>query len=435
MNEARDWLGRNMLRIRTLDPADEDFSDLEGLRGIIGEARIVGLGESMHRVHEFSSLRHRLFQFLVAELGFTAIAVESGFAEGLSVQQWLDTGEGDVGEAASAGFTYHFGKCAEATHLLEWMRRGSRDGGGPRFYGVDVGSSSGGILSTVEAAVGILDLADAAYAARLRRVLLPLLDYLPADDGGIAWAAEAIGRYLALDPEHRRSITAEVAALTIHVEALWPEYARRIGSGEAWNLRRLADTALLGNGFLAAMVTRSEGGIAASSARDAAMARNVGAILEREERVLVCAANGHLQRSPMLAPPVLPEPIPTLGEMLAATYGDDYVPIATTFGSGTVWLHRPKAGGRPGHSVPYLDHLDDAAPQSLDRMLAEPAIPIGLLNLRDLPAGSPIDGRLAEVRSTMNGDGEMLADPRVAFDAAIHIDQITPWRTWLADDG
>ena len=38
------WLGSNIHRLHTIDPADDDFSDLEPLREIVGDARVVSIG-------------------------------------------------------------------------------------------------------------------------------------------------------------------------------------------------------------------------------------------------------------------------------------------------------------------------------------------------------------------------------------------------------
>ena len=48
------------------------------------------------------------------------------------------------------------------------------------------------------------------------------------------------------------------------------------------------------------------------------MAENLEWILRRHERVVVIAANGHLQRQPWSAPPIVPNELTMLGEHLAA---------------------------------------------------------------------------------------------------------------------
>lgn len=76
--EAGAWLRDNASLLRTLDPDDHDFSDLQPLRDIVGEARVVAIGESTHRAHEVYQIRHRLARFLLTRMGFTASVMESG---------------------------------------------------------------------------------------------------------------------------------------------------------------------------------------------------------------------------------------------------------------------------------------------------------------------------------------------------------------------
>jgi erythromycin esterase len=83
------WVRSHATRLATLDPDADDDTDLAPLLDLVGEARVVALGESMLRIHEFFQLRHRIFRFLVRRAGFTALVLESGFPEGLTVDGWL----------------------------------------------------------------------------------------------------------------------------------------------------------------------------------------------------------------------------------------------------------------------------------------------------------------------------------------------------------
>lgn len=74
------WTKQHALTLHTFDP-NAPMRELTPLRSVIGEARVVGLGESARRVHEFFLLRSRLFRFSVGEMGFTALIMEAGFAE------------------------------------------------------------------------------------------------------------------------------------------------------------------------------------------------------------------------------------------------------------------------------------------------------------------------------------------------------------------
>jgi erythromycin esterase-like protein len=48
--------------LTTIDPA-ADLTDLEVLRSIVGDARVVAIGEGAHFVTEFSTIRQRLTRF------------------------------------------------------------------------------------------------------------------------------------------------------------------------------------------------------------------------------------------------------------------------------------------------------------------------------------------------------------------------------------
>jgi len=125
------WLRANVAPLRSVDPDDDDFSDLEPLREIVGDARVVAIGESTHRIHEFYQVRHRLTRFLVSRLGFSAFVMESGFPEGLAVDGWVVGGPGERDALLRGGITYHMGRCAEMRDHLRWMRShdASRRGG------------------------------------------------------------------------------------------------------------------------------------------------------------------------------------------------------------------------------------------------------------------------------------------------------------------
>jgi erythromycin esterase len=52
------WLRDNAVPLATTEPGS-GFADLEPLRKVIGDARIVSLGEATHGTREFFQLKHR----------------------------------------------------------------------------------------------------------------------------------------------------------------------------------------------------------------------------------------------------------------------------------------------------------------------------------------------------------------------------------------
>jgi hypothetical protein len=74
------WIQANHFPIRSTS-TDTNFDDLQFLKGVMGNRRLVQLGESGHGVAEFDSGKVRLIQFLHQEMGFDVIAFESGLYE------------------------------------------------------------------------------------------------------------------------------------------------------------------------------------------------------------------------------------------------------------------------------------------------------------------------------------------------------------------
>ncbi|GAA2942484.1 hypothetical protein GCM10011428_71460 [Streptomyces violaceus] len=89
-----DALDRASHRLRTVDTGG-DTRDLRPLDRMIGDARVVGLGEATHGSHEFFALKHRVFRHLVEEQGFRTFALEAPWSTGLRLNAYVLRGEGD----------------------------------------------------------------------------------------------------------------------------------------------------------------------------------------------------------------------------------------------------------------------------------------------------------------------------------------------------
>ena len=69
---------QNAVKFRSIDPSDTDFEDLQPLKKLIGDARIVQLGEQSHGDGTCFETKIRLIKFLHQEMGFDVLAFESG---------------------------------------------------------------------------------------------------------------------------------------------------------------------------------------------------------------------------------------------------------------------------------------------------------------------------------------------------------------------
>lgn len=79
--------------VRSISPADQNFTDLEFLREEIGGARVVLLGEPTHGEGNVTEAKIRLLRFLQTRMGFTTVAFESGFYELDRAQRAIEAGE------------------------------------------------------------------------------------------------------------------------------------------------------------------------------------------------------------------------------------------------------------------------------------------------------------------------------------------------------
>ena len=433
------WLRTHAHRLRTLDPDDEDDADLEPLLDIVGDARVVAIGESMHRVHEFFALRHRVFRFLHRRAGFTALVTESGLPEGRHVDSWIRTGRGRLRDALRDGISYRFGACQEMLDQLTWMRERTATGrSAPRWCGMDLPDSSASALPGIVAALEVLDAADPDYAAYVRTGVLPRFAYLPDDRTGLAQAAPSIQAYLALSDPDRAAITVGVSDLAARIRARRREEIAVLGGDADAEARvdfaiRAADSARATDAFLQAMTAGPTRTWPAANIRDEWMADTIEWILRREPRIVVAAANGHVQRTPFSAPPFVPDQMTTMGAHLADRIGDDLVVIATAFGDGEQWLHRPDPSDPPGHSRPFVTPIAPLDDASLDAALKRSGIGDAVVDLRMLSPDAA--AALDATTGWHNGDVIQPGRARDAFDAVAFVRTVSPWQTWIDDRG
>jgi erythromycin esterase len=120
-----EYLREHAVAVRTLDIEDDDFSDLEPLKAMIGNARIVSLGEATHGDGATFQAKARLVKFLHREMGFDVLAWESGFWD---VQRaWSDVAAGTPpAEALRRGVFGVWMRSAQVAPLVEYLDEASR---------------------------------------------------------------------------------------------------------------------------------------------------------------------------------------------------------------------------------------------------------------------------------------------------------------------
>lgn len=132
-----EWIRKTAIPFKTDEPID-DHSDLASLKKMIGNRRIVALGEATHGTREFNRMRHRMVKFLAEEMDFTFFAVEASMTQARAVNRYILTGEGNPKEALK-GLIFFTIYTREFLDMIEWMREFNTSGKGRiEFYGLDM---------------------------------------------------------------------------------------------------------------------------------------------------------------------------------------------------------------------------------------------------------------------------------------------------------
>jgi len=133
------WIRQRAWPLRGVSP-DLPHRDLAPLKRAFAGVQVVGTGESNHGASEYQIFKHRLFRFLVEEMGFTAIAIEASYSSCKAIDDYVVHGTGRV-EDALTGQGYTLWDTVEMVALLEWMReynRSAKPARMVRFFGLDV---------------------------------------------------------------------------------------------------------------------------------------------------------------------------------------------------------------------------------------------------------------------------------------------------------
>jgi erythromycin esterase-like protein len=303
---------------------------------------LLGFGEALHGGEELLILRNRLFQRLVEAHGYSAIAVESSFPRGTSVNDYvLGLGPATYDEVREIGFSHNFGHLEANRELVEWMRDYNAD---PvrrtklHFYGMDSPSES--------------------YATDSPRQLLRFpLDYLASlDDPDVQQRRERVETLLGadadwenpaalMDPSAGIGRSDAANALRIETEELITDLQRRrpelvaLGGADRYlDALHHATSARLFLTYHAGLARASDDRLARLlGIRDVLIGDTLAYTVARERgrgKVLAFAHNQHLQRAHRIEWQLGPHHLAwwPAGAHLATTLGPRYAVIGSGLG-------------------------------------------------------------------------------------------------------
>ena len=147
--------------------------DYDPLMRVVGNARLVLLGEATHGTHEFYRARAQITQRLVTEKGFCAVLAEADWPDAWRVNRYVQGAPDDADAVdALAGFERFpqwMWRNADVLDFVGWLRsHNDRQGAARRkvgFYGLDLYS----LHASMEAVIAYLDKTDPPAAQRARQ--------------------------------------------------------------------------------------------------------------------------------------------------------------------------------------------------------------------------------------------------------------------------
>jgi erythromycin esterase-like protein len=388
------------------------------LSDLVGEARLVLLGEATHGTHEFYALRAELTKRLIAERGFRGVAVEADWPAAARANRYVQ-GVGDDPDAATAlGDFRRFPQWMWRNHviveLVEWLRA---DEGGAGFYGLDLYS----LRESMAAVVGYLDTIDPQAAARARR-RYGCFDHFdeqaygyvtasgekdPCEDDVVAQLRELRERAAELAardgrlPRDAHFVAEQNARLAVGAERYYREMYR--GRVSSWNLRdtHMADTL-------------------------DALSSHLGAA-----GIVVWAHNSHLGDARATSMGTERGEL-NLGQLVRERHAGDVCIVGFTTHAGSVTAARD--WGDPAVRRVVRPSLDG----SIERLLHETGIDRGVIDLRSGALDKPLLQRMIGV--IYRPESERLShyvQARAArqFDLLVHIDEthaLEPLEAWAA---
>ncbi|WP_052868544.1 erythromycin esterase family protein [Streptomyces niger] len=342
---------RSAYPLRTSEPQG-DLRDLRPFGRMVGDAKVVGLGEATHSSHEFFTMKHRVLRYLVEQKGFRAFALETSWSTGRRLDTYVRTGEGDPRRIMQDEFqdTYAWWNTKEYLALVKWMRAYNvqHPDDPVRFLGDDFAYAGPELYDAV-----------LRYVARHRPALLPRMTALYRGLRPTTTAGTYMKDYLNRPLAERRAMASRTAsALTLLAAQPVPEGATE--NSRAWavqNARAIAQTA---RGYAFDFDDKDD--LRASMGyRDRLMADNVAWWQARTgQKVLLSAHNAHV--SYRTSDPRYPR---MQGADLRELLGDDYVSVGASFGDGSF-----NAAGPDGKTRVYTlgGPAKDSTEHFLDRV-------------------------------------------------------------------
>ena len=359
--EIKSWLRETAIPFDTTDP-NSDLEDLMLLKELIGNARIVALGEATHGTHEFFEMKHRMLRFLVEEMGFNTFATEADWSEVNLVNDYVQTGQGDPTKLLQESFGWT-GNTQEAIDMIHWMRAHNENSSESHlvsFFGFDT-----------------------QFHTMAMDTVLAYLELVDTDR-----VAETIRLYYCFSPDRARlyagSSVESKATCQANLQAVYDQLSQQQSEYEALSSPEAFAHALQSARVVLQVEHQARLGDHDFLVRDLYMAENVTWLLEQagpNGKIVLSAHNFHVGT-------IDDHGLKTMGTYLRERYGDEMIVVGFSFYEGSfhsrLLAETAQMGDEPGDLTEFAVTLPPE--DSYESYFHSMELPRFILDLRHLPS-------------------------------------------------
>jgi erythromycin esterase len=402
------WAKANAISLQETDKA-VGYDDLQPLKKMMGNARVVGLGEASHGMHEPQAFRNRLFKYLVEQCGFTTIVLEAGIAESEEATTFVANGTGSPQSGAKKMTIAN--ASPENIELMEWMRQYNTN---PlheiklKWYGMDMQMIGypGDTVSrhaAIDITLRYLRKIDPESAVKITAALLPYMSRL------------SVANYPALNQQDHDRLSATLDDMIALIERERINFIAKSSENEYNWAHRIAIAARQTDRLARVTPLDPPGNIppgawVAVNTRDAAMADNIKWIADNLAggKVLVYSHNAHVKNATTSGGiwDAFTRAPHAMGQYLKSALGDDYFVIGTS-------IYPEKKTAQPG---------------SVDLALLDVGKPCFVVDLKAAAASDPRVKSWLSVIRPMEANVHFFLNMPIgtAFNALVLLDKSAP---------
>ena len=326
--------------LRTYEPDGGSTNDLKALDKLIGNSKVVALGEVTHGSSEIFKMKNRIIQYLAANHSFDIFSIEANMPEAYKVSDYAIRGEGDPKKLV-AGMYFWTWRTEEVLNMVEWMRKFNQPKQRIEFTGFDMQEYLGSINELLDA------------FKEKKEVIDQINDFKKILDE-IRTRSQQNRGMISIAYNEANTIDSLILFINNNIETSSFQATKK-----DWLMQSIT-------------IIKQSLEMSNSLWRDKCMAENFLWIKDNNpnSKLVIWAHNGHIQKTNQM-----------MGDHLSKKLGNDYITFGFSFFSGSY-----TATGSKGLTS-Y--EAQQAYPGTLEYLLEQLKEPIFILDLKQIKADNP----------------------------------------------